>query len=71
MLASLLVYSAQLVWGTWGGFPDVDTAFIQVAGKAGGPWLFGLVSVTLLVAQSRVWHERAPRRGCAATTAAP
>jgi len=50
VLASLLVYSAQLVWGTWGGFPDVDTAFIHVAGKAGGPWLFGLVSVTLLVA---------------------
>jgi putrescine importer len=50
LLASMLVYSAQLVWGTWGGFPDVDTAFIQVAGKAGGAWMFGLVSVTLLVA---------------------
>lgn len=50
VLASLLVYSAQLVWGTWGGFPDVDTAFIHVAGKAGGAWLFGLVSLTLLVA---------------------
>jgi putrescine importer len=50
VLASLLVYSAQLVWGDWGGFPDVDTAFVHVAGKAGGPWLFGIVSITLLVA---------------------
>jgi len=50
VLASVLVYLAQLVWGTWTGFPDVDTAFIHVAGKAGGAWLFMLVSLTLLVA---------------------
>ena len=50
ILASMLVYSAQLVWGNWTGFPDVDTAFIQVGGKAGGAWMFGLISVTLLVA---------------------
>ena len=50
ILASMLVYAAQLVWGRWGGFPDVDTAFIHVAGKTGGPWLFALVSATLLVA---------------------
>jgi putrescine importer len=50
ILASLLVYSAQLVWGGWTGFPDVDTAFIHVAGKAGGPVLFAIVSGTLLVA---------------------
>jgi amino acid transporter len=50
VLASLLVYSAQLVWGNWAGFPDVDTAFVSVAGKAGGPWLFAVVSLTLLVA---------------------
>jgi putrescine importer len=50
VLASLLVYSAQLVWGNWTGFPDVDTAFVHVAGKAGGAWLFAIVSVTLLVA---------------------
>jgi amino acid transporter len=50
VLASVLVYAAQLVWGSWTGFPDVDTAFVHVAGKAGGPWLFAVVSVTLLVA---------------------
>jgi amino acid transporter len=50
LLASVLVYLAQLVWGNWTGFPDVDTAFVHVAGKAGGAWLFTLVSLTLLVA---------------------
>jgi putrescine importer len=50
ILASMLVYTAQLVWGNWTGFPDVDTAFVHVAGKAGGTWLFALVSLTLLVA---------------------
>jgi putrescine importer len=50
ILASVLVYLAQLVWGNWTGFPDVDTAFVHVSGKAGGPWLFALVNLTLLVA---------------------
>jgi amino acid transporter len=50
ILASVLVYLAQLVWGSWSGFPDVDTAFVHVAGKAGGAWLFALVNFTLLVA---------------------
>ena len=50
ILASIQVYAAQLVWGTWNGFPDVDTAFVYVAGKAGGQWLFMLLNVTLLVA---------------------
>jgi amino acid transporter len=50
VLASILVYLAQVVWGNWTGFPDVDTAFVHVAGKAGGASLFALVSLTLLVA---------------------
>jgi amino acid transporter len=50
VLASLEVYAAQLVWGGWTGFPDVDTAFAAVAGKAGGVVLFQVVNATLLVA---------------------
>ncbi len=50
VLASLQVYAAQLVWGDWKGFPDVDTAFVHVAGKAGGPVLFLVVNMALLVA---------------------
>jgi putrescine importer len=49
VLAALQVYFAQLVWpGT--KFPDVDTAFCHVAGRAGGAWLFQTVNAALLVA---------------------
>jgi amino acid transporter len=50
VLASIQVYIAQLVWGDWKGFPDVDTAFVYVAGKAGGPVMLQLLNATLLVA---------------------
>ena len=50
VLASVQVYAAQLVWGDWTNFPDVDTAFVHVAGRAGGAWLFAVVNATLLVA---------------------
>lgn len=49
-LASVEVYAAQLVWPGAQPFPDVDTAYVSVAGRAAGPWLFGLINVTLLVA---------------------
>jgi amino acid transporter len=49
VLAAIQVYAGQLVWpGT--DFPDVDTAFCHVAGKAGGIWLFHAVNLALLVA---------------------
>jgi len=50
VLASVEVYAAQLVWPSSLKFPDVDTAYVYVAGRAGGPWLFSLVNATLLVA---------------------
>lgn len=49
-LASIEVYAAQLVWPGTQAFPDVDTAIVFVAGRAGGRWLFLLINVTLLVA---------------------
>ena len=61
VLASLEVYAAQLIWPYGHAFPDVDTAFSFVAGRAAavpgypdsllrGVWLFQLVNVALLVA---------------------
>ncbi|MCX6905231.1 MAG: APC family permease, partial [Verrucomicrobia bacterium] len=50
VLAAIQVYAAQLVWPETNNFPDVDTAFVHVSGKAGGPWLFLLVNLALLVA---------------------
>ena len=49
VLASIQVYFAQMVWpGTQ--FPDQDTAFVYIAGRAGGQWLFHVVNIALLVA---------------------
>src|SRR5271154_3287656 len=49
VLASVQVYAAQLIWpGT--DFPDQDTAFCYIAGKAGGHWLFLTVNCAVLVA---------------------
>lgn len=49
-LAGAEVYAGQLVWPDFQHYPDVDTAFVYVAGRAGGSFLFTLVNITLLVA---------------------
>ena len=48
-LSALEVYFAQLVWPQVQPFPDVDTAFVYVAGRAAGPWFFIVMNLTLLV----------------------
>ena len=50
LLASLEVYIAQLVWPASKSFPNLETAYSYVAGFIGGPWLFSLVNMTLLIA---------------------
>jgi amino acid transporter len=50
VLSILEVYAGQLVWPDFRHYPDVDTAFSYVAGRAGGPVLFQVVNFTLLVA---------------------
>jgi len=49
VLASIQVYAAQLVWPDT-TFPKLETAFADVAGKAGGLWLFHTVNLSLLIA---------------------
>jgi putrescine importer len=49
VLAALQVYAAQLIWPASEPFPNVDTAFTFVAGRAWAP-LFAVVGTTLLVA---------------------
>jgi amino acid transporter len=49
VLASVQVYLAQMVWPAL-TFPDQDTAFVYVAGRAGGQWLFFAVNIALLIA---------------------
>jgi amino acid transporter len=50
ILASVEVYLAQLVWPTGQAFPNIDTAYVSVAGRAGGPIMFALVNASLLLA---------------------
>jgi amino acid transporter len=50
VFSGIQVYAGQLVWPFGQPFPDLDTAFVFVAGRAGGPWMLQLVNVTLLVA---------------------
>jgi amino acid transporter len=50
VLSLFQVYLAELIWPAKQGYPDVDTAFVHVAGRAGGAWFFGLINLTLLTA---------------------
>ena len=49
VLSAVEVYIAQLIWPASQPFPDVDTAFVHVAGRAWKP-MFGILGFTLLVA---------------------
>jgi len=49
ILSALEVYVAQLVWPAARPFPNVDTAFVHVAGRTWKP-LFAVVGFTLLIA---------------------
>jgi amino acid transporter len=50
VLASIEVYVAQLVWPRGLAFPDLDTAYVYVSGRMGGPILFLIVNASLLLA---------------------
>jgi amino acid transporter len=52
ILSAIEVYAAQLVWPAHTPFPDsmVDTAYVFVARRVGGAFLFHLLNATLLIA---------------------
>jgi putrescine importer len=50
LLAMAQVYLGQLVWPDYRTYPDLDTAFVHVAGRAGGPALFQAINLTIIVA---------------------
>lgn len=50
ILATAEVYVAQLIWPDYSTFPDADTAYVYVAARVGGPWLFALLNFSLLAA---------------------
>ena len=66
IVGSLLVYLAQLIWPDWSSYPDVDTAFVHVAGRAGGPVLFARPEPRAARRQRGIRDGLAPRREPAA-----
>jgi putrescine importer len=50
ILASIEVYLGQLVWPRGLAFPDIDTAYVHISGRAGGPIVFAIVNGALLLA---------------------
>jgi amino acid transporter len=50
LLGGLEVYFGQLIWPDFHSYPDIDTAFVSVAGRAAGTWMFYLMNFTLLIA---------------------
>jgi putrescine importer len=50
ILAAIEVYLGQLVWPHGQAFPDIDTAYVHISGRAGGPILFLIVNAALLLA---------------------
>ena len=50
VLSAAECYAAQLVWPSSEAFRDNDTAFVDVSARAAGSWFFGVMNMTLIVA---------------------
>jgi putrescine importer len=50
IFGGLLIYLAQLAWPDYHAFSDIPTAFLDVARRVGGPWLFQSIVLLLAVA---------------------
>ncbi len=50
VFGGVLVYLAQLAWPAYNTFPNPDTAFMDVAARVGGSWLFQAMAALLFLA---------------------
>ena len=50
IFGAIEVYFAEMAWPRGASFPDINTAYVFVAGHVGGPTLFAVVNLALLVA---------------------
>lgn len=50
VLSAAQVYLGQRVWPDFAGFPNVETAFLDVTGRVGGPLMFQAFAAILIVA---------------------
>jgi amino acid transporter len=49
VLSTVEVYLAQRAWPDWTGFTNPETAFLDVTGRVGGPWLFQAMAAVVIV----------------------
>jgi putrescine importer len=50
IFGGLEVYLGQRVWPDWHSFTSLETAFMDVCGRVGGPWLFNAMGLVLILA---------------------
>jgi amino acid transporter len=50
IFGGLLVYLGQIVWPDYSTFPNIETAFMDVTRRVGGPILFQAMAVLLVIA---------------------
>jgi putrescine importer len=50
LFGGLEVYLGQRVWPNWQTFTSLETAFMDVCGRVGGPWLFNAMGIVLILA---------------------
>jgi putrescine importer len=50
LFGGLEVYLGQRVWPDWQSFTSLETAFMDVCGRVGGPWLFNGMGAVLILA---------------------
>ncbi len=49
VFSGMQIYLGQLVWPNWRSFPNLETAFMDVTRRVGGPLLFDAIAVILVV----------------------
>ena len=50
LFGGLLVYLAQIVWPDYHTYPNIETAFVDVTRRVGGPLLFQAMAILLIIA---------------------
>ncbi|MFZ0662402.1 MAG: APC family permease [Acidobacteriaceae bacterium] len=50
ILSGAEVYLGQLIWPNWHTFPNLETAFMDICHRVGGPFLFEAMGVILILA---------------------
>lgn len=50
VICAVTVYLAALVWPDYRAFPQVETAILDIGTRIGGNWMFGWITLVLLVA---------------------